>query len=347
MASALFRLFPQFQNSIPFLSLIEKPTEVARLKNISRIFGHTELYIKREDQTDSIYGGNKVRNLEFVLGEAKSRNAKKVLTMAPLGSNFIAALAAQAEKVSLAAEVEHFVMVRNAQVNAHADFSREHGALLNVHPGYSGMLFAASQIAYTRMTDNDTYYCPPGASYTTGALGHVSAALELAEQIHANEIPKPDFVVVGAGTCGTIAGLTAGFKLAGLDIKIIGVRCVDKIVCNKMAVARLANSLLKKLGSTLVVYPHEITLFTSPLDKGYASPIEKADELIELFLQNENIELDTTYTSKVVAKLEELITEGHFIGKKVLYWHTFSPAAMNLNKKRLSQNVLAAQEVFV
>lgn len=347
MSSALFRLFPQYQESIPYLPLIEKPTEVARLEKISKVFGHKELYIKREDQTDSIYGGNKVRNLEFVLGEAKHRKAKKVLTMAPLGSNFIAALAAQTKKVSLSAEVEHFVMVKTPQILAHADFSLELGAKLNVHPGYSGMLVAASQIAYSRMTDDETYYCPPGASYTTGALGHVSAALEFVEQINRGEVPKPDFIAVGAGTCGTIAGLTAGFKLAEVDIRVIGVRCVDAIVCNKIAVARLANSLLKKLGSEHIVYPHEITLFTSPLDKGYASPLQKAEELIQLFLTEENIELDTTYTSKVVAKLEELITEGHFIGRKVLYWHTFSPAAMQLTKQRASQKALDAKEVFI
>lgn len=188
-------------------------------------------------------------------------------------------------------------------------------------------------------TSEDTLWCAPGGSSVTGALGHLNAALELAEQVRAGEIPQPDVIVVGAGTCGTMAGLTAGFRLAGLDVRLIGVRCVDRIVCHLRAIARLANGVLARIGVPGRVHAHDITLVESPLDHGYGVPLGRAEELMASFEADEGIRLDTTYTSKVVAKLGELLTSGMFTGKNVLYWHTFSPAAMHWGQGRRQQGL--------
>jgi D-cysteine desulfhydrase len=47
-----------------------------------------------------------------------------------------------------------------------------------------------------------------------GALGYVSAALELAEQIEAGVLPPPRRIVVGIGSTCTTAGLLVGLDLA-------------------------------------------------------------------------------------------------------------------------------------
>lgn len=333
---SLFRFFPELESSLPWVRLCPEKTPVHQLSALAKRWNHEGLYIKREDQTDSVYGGNKVRNLEFVLGEAIQSNASRIVTMAPLGSNFIAALAAQTRKLNLKAEVHHFVMQKNDQVLTHARFSEAYGANLNVYPGMTGIARAAgngfASIVRSKLKTHEAQWCAPGASSLKGALGHTNAALELVEQVKAGEMPIPDYVVVGAGTCGTIAGLTAGFRLAGFPTRVIGVRCVDPIVCNVTTVVKLANSVLEYLGSNLRVSPLHISLYSSPLDMGYAKPIERAKELMDLFYDSEGIYLDTTYTSKVVARLHEEIEKGAFKGKTVLYWHTFSPAAMLWNK---------------
>ena len=46
-----------------------------------------ELWIKREDCTGRAFGGNKVRQLEFYLGEARARGADTVLVTGALQSN--------------------------------------------------------------------------------------------------------------------------------------------------------------------------------------------------------------------------------------------------------------------
>ncbi len=325
---ALFRFLPQIESTTPWVKLAEK-TPVARLATAGKRWGHERLFVKREDRTDTLYGGNKVRNLEFILGQAVARKVSKVLTVAPLGSNFVAALAAQTKRLGLTAEVEHFVPATSPQILVHAGFSQSVGARFNIHPGRRGAVTAAMASAFRMsISGGEMMWCAPGGSSVTGALGHVNAAFEMLEQVRAGEIPKPDAIVVGAGTCGTMAGLTAGLKLAGLDTRLIGIRCVDKLVCNRPAIARLANGVLKRLGSPERVGAKDIELLPSPFDTGYGIPLAAARELMDGFEADEGIVLDTTYTSKVVAGLSGLLSTGELAGKNVLYWHTFSPAAV-------------------
>jgi hypothetical protein len=87
------------------------------------------------------------------------------------------------------------------------------------------------------------------------------------------------------------------------------------------------------------VHARDITLVDSPLDHGYGVPLGRAEELTASFEADEGIRLDTTYTSKVVAKLGELLGSGVFTGKNVLYWHTFSPAAMHWGQGRRQEGL--------
>jgi 1-aminocyclopropane-1-carboxylate deaminase/D-cysteine desulfhydrase-like pyridoxal-dependent ACC family enzyme len=325
---ALFRKFPHLTGAIPWVRLCPPQTSVGRLSTLGTRLHHPSLYIKREDETDTTYGGNKVRNLEFVLGQAIQEKSDRVLTMAPLGSNFIAAFAAQTKRLGLKAQVEHFVMVRNPQVDAHARFSQAYGAELNIYRGLPGIVAAASSSFSKMAFSRTTHWCPPGGSNLTGALGHANAALELAEQVKNGEMPVPDVVIVGAGTCGTIAGLSAGFRVAGFKTRVIGVRCVDPVVCNGRTVARLANAVLERVGSNERISPSQVELYKSPLDSGYGIPLQRAEALKTSFYEMEGIHLDTTYTTKVVSKLSSFLDQGAFKNQTVLYWHTFSPAAM-------------------
>ncbi len=49
------------------------------------------------------------------LGRAVARNKNRLITVAPVGSNFVAALAAQANKLGLGVEVMHFSPVETPQ----------------------------------------------------------------------------------------------------------------------------------------------------------------------------------------------------------------------------------------
>jgi 1-aminocyclopropane-1-carboxylate deaminase/D-cysteine desulfhydrase-like pyridoxal-dependent ACC family enzyme len=322
----LFNYYPQ--KRLRWVPLIREVTPVYRLDEFERAIGAHRLLIKREDLTDSLYGGNKVRNLEFLLGDAKANRAQKIISLAPLGSNFIAALSAQASKLNLPVEVHHFIPTITDQMQKHAAFSKNVGANLRVYPGsYLSSLGQSSLYHSWEFFKPHVYRMPTGGSNALGALGHVNAFLELIDQIKKGDIPNPDVLIVGAGTCGTMAGLVAAQKITNYPIKIIGVRCVDRLVCNTIIIARIANQVLQNLGVLNTVDWHSIDL----RDHGeiqYGTPTTDSTKLIKTMLQSENLLLDTTYTSKVVSFISQLVQHKEYQQKTILYWHTFSAAAM-------------------
>lgn len=327
----LFHFLPKQKKS--WVELIKEETPIYPLRELSHLLNHEHLYVKREDLTDSLYGGNKVRNLEFLLGDALYLQSKKVMAVAPLGSNFIAALSAQSSRVGLPVEVHHFVPHCTVQMLKHAYFCKKVGAHLKVYGG--GYLGSAIQSGWNYAIQalrekNSAYFMPVGGSNVIGALGHVNAFLEMVEQARRGEVPMPEVLVVGAGTCGTMAGLLAAKKLSGSSIQIIGVRCVDKIICNRFRIASLANQILHYLKIKAQVHVADVDL----RDRGfvnYGVPTEDSRVLAETVGYAEGLMLDTTYTTKVVSYLAELIKQGELTNSKVLYWHTFSPAAMQIN----------------
>src|SRR5579872_3163391 len=103
----LFERYPALQATIPYVHLAALPTPVQKLNNMSQEYG-LNIYIKRDDLTggtdafgNPIYGGNKVRKLEFLLAHAQSLGARKVLTFGCAGSNHAVATAMHARRIGL------------------------------------------------------------------------------------------------------------------------------------------------------------------------------------------------------------------------------------------------------
>ena len=82
---------------IPFAQL---PTPLYKLENLSREIGKN-IYIKRDDMTGVALGGNKVRKLEFLLADSKSKGADVVLTAGGPQSNHAMLTAACAGQLGM------------------------------------------------------------------------------------------------------------------------------------------------------------------------------------------------------------------------------------------------------
>ena len=72
----------------PWIPLVSAPTPLERLENLSSHVGK-DIWIKRDDKTSPIYGGNKPRKLEFILAEASAAGRKELVTGGGLGSNHV------------------------------------------------------------------------------------------------------------------------------------------------------------------------------------------------------------------------------------------------------------------
>src|ERR1700680_2816787 len=66
---------PMHLARFPRVRLFPAPTPLERLDNLSRALGGPEIWIKRDDCTVVATGGNKVRKLEWLVGEAQAPGA--------------------------------------------------------------------------------------------------------------------------------------------------------------------------------------------------------------------------------------------------------------------------------
>lgn len=84
----------------PRIPLAVLSTPIQKLENISRLL-NTNVYIKRDDLTGIGLGGNKVRNLEFLLADTKRKGAEVVFTTGGAQSNHAMLTAACAKKLGM------------------------------------------------------------------------------------------------------------------------------------------------------------------------------------------------------------------------------------------------------
>ena len=294
------------------------------------------LWIKRDDLTGTVYGGNKVRKLEFLLADAQAKGHEQVWTVGAIGSNHALATCLYARQVGLEPAVLHYPQPVTEHVlhNLKAISTADPDFTLASNFASVSYEMAKRKVKEWLATGDNPYYIPAGGSSPHGVLGYVNAALELADQIDAGECPEPDYIFVAAGTCGTLSGLILGAKMAGLDTRVVGIRVVDKVITNVPNTRRLANgaaSLLEDCGVSDVprVTGDDVLLLSDYFGEGYGESTVDGLEAIHMLEELEELYLEPTYTGKAFAGLlgERENLELH--SKDVMYWHTLSSADLS------------------
>lgn len=320
---ALFRALPQVCNHIPWVPLAHLPTPVEPLP----IDGATDMWIKRDDYSGSPYGGNKVRKLEFLLGAAKARGARRLITVGAAGSHHALATAIYGRALGFDVTLVLFPQPLTPHVRDTMLLDCAYGAELRFTRRMETVpaaLFAAS----LRYRNQGAYIIPAGGSDAIGTLGYVDAALELAEQVARGEVPAPASVVIAAGTLGSAAGLALGFEIGGLKTQVKAIRITSRIVANERALARLirgAEVLLNRAGAQLQVADRAIQrveIVHGHIGTGYGRDTAEGSRATALFARM-GVHLDPTYTAKAAGAFMQYI---HSAEKPVLFWQTLSAA---------------------
>lgn len=64
----------------PRVKLCQAPTPLELLPNLTKALGGPQIWMKRDDLTGMGLGGNKVRKLEFLAGEAVAQGADHLVS---------------------------------------------------------------------------------------------------------------------------------------------------------------------------------------------------------------------------------------------------------------------------
>ncbi len=322
----IFEAFPWLEQQLPWTPLVDAPTPVQPLKSLSKRFNR-ELWIKKDDITSSIYGGNKPRKLEFILGQARSQGRKHLVTIGGLGTNHGLATAIFGRKLGFQVTLGLFnqPLTRHVQNNLLLCHDQEAEMV------YTGSILKAILWYYgkKRITCPGAYFIAPGGSNLLGILGYVDAGLELAIQIKRKELPLPKVIFLAAGSGGTMAGLVLGLRLAGLNTKVIGVQVAPKIIANSRTVLRMADRSLKALQRLDQNMP-KIRLTSKDLSvdhgyygRGYGFPTDAGRKALKIMADTEGINLDLTYTGKAFGGFLNYAKTVSEAGP-ALFWNTFN-----------------------
>lgn len=301
-------------------ALLDGPSPLQRLPRFgAALGGATEVWIKREDLLPLAFGGNKLRNLEFLVGAALAEGADTLVTSGRRWSNHCRLTAAAGAKAGLAV---HLVL-SGPPVNPPGPNQRLDELLgATVHVAASDersdrAALATSVVADLRAQGRRPYLVGVGGSGVLGAVGQVLAAQELAEQA-AGLGMTPATVVLPTATGGTHAGLLAGLALAGLPTRVVGVTVAAPGAELRPIIESLLGGLRALAGRPIDTAP--IELDDSELGEGYGRPTAAADEATRLLAQREGILVDPIYTAKALARVVRGARDGDLAGP-LIFWH--------------------------
>jgi 1-aminocyclopropane-1-carboxylate deaminase/D-cysteine desulfhydrase-like pyridoxal-dependent ACC family enzyme len=309
----------------PRVSLGVFPTPIDPCPRLSRAVGPVEIYVKRDDLTGLAFGGNKVRHLEYVFGDAARSQATAIISGSHVQANLPRQLAAACAKLGMRPcmllrgdKPEHLfgnlliygLMDGACRFVPHDSFYKNFGSLA---ADWASELAAAGERPYI-FDDAD----PDSEGLGLAALGYVNAVLELESQLDTLNW-RPDVIYMCSAVtsqAGVATGLTAiesGYSLLGVSARNPGAAATITKVANR--------------ASTLLGLDHrfaqaEITNFSEYLGT-YGKPTPESIAASRLAAQTEGLLLDPVYTAKAFAAVIDHVQRGLIKpGTRILFWHT-------------------------
>jgi 1-aminocyclopropane-1-carboxylate deaminase/D-cysteine desulfhydrase-like pyridoxal-dependent ACC family enzyme len=281
------------------------------------------LHIKRDDLLTLGMGGNKVRNLEFLMARALGEGATHVLTSGRQQSNHCRLTAAACARVGLGCDVV-LSGIEPAMATGNLLLSRVFGARTHF-VGSDDRAERATRVgevaAGIERAGGRTFIIGVGGSDTTGALGHVVAARELMAQANAAGWPI-GAVVLATATGGTQAGMLAGFAAMNRRVDVRGFAVAKSAAELSAEVRELAQRVAISIGGPSVA-ADAVRIDDSELGGGYGAPTAAASAAAALLARREGMVVDPVYTAKGLAGLLALVRRGTFAAvEDVVFLHT-------------------------
>jgi D-cysteine desulfhydrase len=306
---------------VPRVELAYAPTPLLKLDRLSAQLG-VELWIKRDDLTGLLETGNKIRKLEFLVGEALAQKADTLITCGTLQSNCCRCVAAVCARLGLRA-----VLALKGSAPAEYDGNLLLDRLLGADIHYCSDAewntideTLADLAARERAAGHTPYVIPESGATVVGALGYLACGQELAQQVR-HGAPAFDSIVITDFSGGSQAGLIMATQIAGLRGEIVGVPIAWEAARVRAYVVDVIDRARSRFA--LNVRPAEARLLDGYQGVGRAAVgKDELDTMLNL-ARLEGIVLDPVYTAKAFAGLlDTLRKDPKALGRRVCFVHT-------------------------
>ncbi|MBK7629797.1 MAG: pyridoxal-phosphate dependent enzyme [Ignavibacteriales bacterium] len=297
------------------ISLAQIPTPLEEIK-----FEGKSFLLKRDDLTGCELSGNKVRKLEYLLADAKSKKADIIFTSGGDQSNHARATVIAAKKIGLNTKL--FLWGKGtSNANGNLFLDKMYGADIQYfnekeYENVNDIMFK-QRLAFLIKKKN-AYVFPGGGSTTLGIWGYINFINELKKQI---DLTKIDSIVAACGSGGTAAGMLVGAALNNLTLKIVAVHVLMSKKEMEKHILQLAEGCILDYKLKCKINPKNLIILDGYSEEGYKKITKSKLKLIKKFATETGILFDPAYTGKAfIAYFNKYLKPGK--GKKNIFVHT-------------------------
>lgn len=298
---------------LPRLSLGTFPTPLEPLRNTARVVpgARAEVLVKRDDLTGFSTAGNKLRVLEFLLGDALAKGSRTMVGCGPTTSNFIASLS-QTSAIS-GLDVEIYIpgpITPNPSIAlAEATGARVTSVPISRHE-IDG--FVAQRAAELTRSGVPAYGIPRGGATPVGAVGYALAAEEICSQLGGRDDVA---LVIPAGSCASAAGILAGLTLLNSPHRVIAVSANRHIDEARDVLLRISEDVIGMLGGA-PSQPHERLTLIDRTDRETEQDLAN----VRAAVQHAGIIAADHYGPATLTEVVRAASEP--MASTVVWWHT-------------------------
>lgn len=329
---------------LPRFQLAHLPTPLELLPRFSKALGGPQVYIKRDDCTGLVFGGNKARHNEFLIADALAKDADMFVWGAGVQSNNCRQTAAACAKAGLDC---HLVLGRGKPaegpdlvqgnllldhlVGAEYEIVDEQvGAELDARIEEAGARFRAQ--------GRKVYAWDRKTVKPLAAVSYVLCLTEILQQADEEEFEPDAVYVCSAGSTGSGLAMTAA--ALGRTFPVNSICPIRWEWDTQEDMARIANETAELIGVETRLERDDLRITFDYIGPGYGQASTGCLEAIALLARTEGILLDPVYSGKAMAGLIDHIRTGRFTeDQKVVFIHTGGTPALFAYHKELTAGI--------
>jgi len=299
--------------------LAHLPTPIQFMPRLSGELG-VNLYIKRDDLTESIGSGNKIRKLEYLLHDAVQKQADTLVSCGGIQSNHCRAVAWAAAKTGLSC-ILALRGEKPVEIEGNLLLDRILGADTRFYSVQDFKDISAVEKTLTSeliQNGKRPYWIPMGGSNAIGTLGYVRMIREVA----ASPVSF-DHLYLALGSGGTFAGAWLGCRHVKIQTRIQGIAVCDDTAYFMAEVSRIQQEFRDWFGMKVDFEGAEQFIDDHHVGIGYALNTNQELKQLVRFASLEGLVLDPVYTLKAFLGMVNHIQCGKIEqGQNVLFVHT-------------------------
>ncbi len=307
---------------LPRLPLAHLPTPLEEAPRFAESLGGPRVWLKRDDCTGVLFGGNKTRHNEFLLADALHKKADCLVWGAGVQSNNCRQTAASCARLGLDCYLYLSRASHNDDLQGNLLLDHLMGAKVTIideplGPALDDLLLARAE--ELRRQGRRPYVWDRHTGRPLAAVSYALAAAEIAEQA-AGAMPTAVYCAA-AGATG--AGLLLGKAVLGLDWSVRLLSPIRWPWDTREDLAAVANRAAELLGLPHRVRPADVDIRDDFIGPGYGSVTPEGWEAMRLLARTEGVLLDPVYTAKAMAGLIADVRSGRLgSGDRVVFVHT-------------------------